>query len=349
MNKLIFCCVCLLGACAIVPKGQQEALKHVVAEAKAKDCNLAMSQAKINAADNAAGTFVHGQRTLLEDRHYSESLNEYTSGVVRRYNVLEKSGDSPCRIKIEAWVEPGRAKVDLPGAPDSVGVSDINQRAKQIRNNQAFLAKHFRNTQGFRVRFGNQETLESQPNSIRVVLDVVAVQSPRGWLEDMESFISIHASPVVYEPISRASALSRLFTFTRESEKGKPAPWDFEICFKDNEIKQIRCYTGEHNRKIIRVLRSALLEIVVEAPNGLKFNANWPQQVSYYTFVEMGTRYRAAGYEPRSDFPLLVLSPSPSRYGLDYPAKQLPPGATISGIFRFSDVGQFPENDRQVN
>lgn len=342
MNKLVFCCVCLLGACAIMPKGQQEALKRVVAEAKAKDCDSALVQAKINAADNAAGTFVHGQRTLLEDRHYSESLNEYTSGVVRQYKVLEKSGGSPCKIRIEAWVEPGRAKVDLPDSPDSVGVSDINHRAKQIRNNQEFLAKHFRNTQGFRVRFGNQETLESQTNSIRVAMDVVAVQPPRGWIDDLESFISIHANPVVYEPITRANSLSRLFTFTREGEKGKPAPWDFEICFKDKENNQIRCYTGEQNRKIIRVLRSALLEVVVKTPNGAKFNGNWPQQVSYYTFVEMGTRYRAAGYEPRSDFPLLVLSPSPARFGFDYPAKQLPQGSSISGVFRFSDVGQFP-------
>ena len=347
MNRLVFCCVCLLGACAIMPKGQQEALKRVVAEAKAKDCDSALVQAKINAADNAAGTFVHGQRTLLEDRHYTESLNEYTSGVVRRYKVLEKSGGSPCKIRIEAWVEPGRAKVDLPDSPDSVGVSDINHRAKQIRNNQEFLAKHFCNTQGFKVRFGNQETLESNSNNIRLAMDVVAVQPPRGWLEDLESFISIHATPVVYEPITRASYLSRLFAFTREGEKGNPAPWDFEICFMRKEANQIRCYTGEQNRKIIRVLRSALLEVVVKTPNGAKFNGNWPQQVSYYTFVEMGTRYRAAGYEPRSDFPLLVLSPSPARFGFDYPAKQLPQGATISGDFRFSDVGQFPVNDRQ--
>lgn len=349
MNKLIFCCFGLLSACAMTPKQQDSDLKRVVAEAKAKDCDSALSQAKINAADNAVGTFVHGQRTLLEDRYYSESLNEYTSGVVRRYNVMEKSGGSPCRIRIEAWVEPGRAKVDLPGSPDRVGVKDINQRAKQIRNNQAFLRNHFQNTQGFRVRFGNQETLESQSNSLRVAMDVVAVQPPRGWIDDLESFISIHATPVVYEPITRANSLSRLFTFTREGEKGKPAPWDFEICFKDKENNQIRCYTGEQNRKIIRVLRSALLEVVVQTPNGAKFNGNWPQQVSYYTFVEMGTRYRAAGYEPRSDFPLLVLSPSPARFGFDYPAKQLPQGATISGDFRFSDVGQFPMADWQGN
>ena len=141
MNKLIFCCFGLLSACALTPTQQDVDLKRVVAEAKAKDCDSALSQAKINAADNAAGTFVHGQRTLLEDRFYSENLNEYTSGVVRRYNVMEKSGGSPCRIRIEAWVEPGRAKVDLPGSPDRVGVNDINHRAKQIRNNQAFLAQ----------------------------------------------------------------------------------------------------------------------------------------------------------------------------------------------------------------
>lgn len=28
-------------------------------------------------------------------------MNEYTSGVVRPYNVIEKSGSAPCRIRIE--------------------------------------------------------------------------------------------------------------------------------------------------------------------------------------------------------------------------------------------------------
>ena len=339
MNKLIFCCFGFLSACVMTPKEQDADLKRVVAEAKAKDCDSALSQAKINAADNAAGTFVHGQRTLLEDRYYSENLNEYTSGVVRRYNVMEKSGGAPCRIKIEAWVEPGRAKVDLPGAPDSVGVSDINQRAKQIRDNQSFLAKHFRNTQGFKIRFGQQETFNEQPNSIGIALDVVAVQPPRGWLEDLEAFISIHATPVVYEPVSRARALSRLLTFTREGESSSPGPWAFEICFEHRVHDQIRCYTGEHNRKIIRVLRSPILDISLQTSSGeQQVVTQNPTKFTYYAHKPMKVRYRAAGYEPRSDFPMVTFAPLPARVGFDYPARQLPASASIRGKLRFSDV-----------
>lgn len=338
--------VLLLSACAIQPGETGGTPKTVIAEAKAKNCDEALRQAKVNAADNVAGTFVHGQRTLVNDRQYSENMNEYTSGVVRRFNVLEKSGVSPCRVKIEAWVEPGNTNVELAGTPPSIGVEEINRRALQLKNNQNFLAKHFRNTQGFNVRFGQQETMSSELNSISITLDVMAVQPPQGWIDDLEAFISVHATPVVYEPVSRARALSRLLTFTREGDKSPPGPWAFEICFEHREQDQIRCYTGEQNRKIIRVLRSPTLELFLKTSSGKELvNYQSPIGVTYYAYKPMKFRYQAPGYEPRSDFPMVMFAPLPARLGFDYPRKQLPADASIHGQFRFPDVNnQFPIN-----
>ena len=344
MNRWPLFAGCLLSACALQPGQPLSPPMPVIAEAQARNCDEALRQAKTNAADNVAGTFVHGQRSLINDKQYSENINEYTSGVVRRFNVIEKSGSSPCRVKIEAWVEPGNVKVELTGAPQSIGVEEINRRALQLKNNQNFLVKHFRNTQGFKIRFGQQETFNEQPNSIGIALDVVAVQPPRGWLEDLEAFISIHATPVVYEPVSRARALSRLLTFTREGESSSPGPWAFEICFEHRVHDQIRCYTGEHNRKIIRVLRSPILDISLQTSSGeQQVVTQNPTKFTYYAHKPMKVRYRAAGYEPRSDFPMVTFAPLPARVGFDYPSRQLPASASILGKLRFSDVNnQYP-------
>ena len=341
MHRLVFICFIFLVACASRPELPRDKATKVIAEAVANDCDLALRQAKTDAADNVAGTFVHGRRTLLEDRYYSENLNEYSSGVVRRYNVLEKAGDNPCRIKIEAWVEPGSSKVDLTELPDSLGVSGINQSAKQISNNELFLANQFGNTNGFRVEFSNHEYLQSYPGNIRVALDVHSIKPPRGWLKDLESFISIYSVPVVYEPISIGVTLSRILTIVREGEQGKPAPWEFEICFLDEVANQVRCYCGEQNHKIIQALQSGVLELVLNSVDGARLNSKWPYRASYFTLVDFKTKYRALGREPRSDFPVVGLSRSTSRFVIDHPGSQLPSGSTITGHFRFADASKF--------
>lgn len=341
MHRLIVICFSLLVACASGSKLPKDNAMPVIAEAIANDCDLALRQAKTDAADNVAGTFVHGRRTLLEDRYYSENLNEYSSGVVRRYNVLEKSAGIPCRIKIEAWVEPGSSKVNLTELPISLGVRDINERAKQLGNNDQFLANQFGNTKDFRVGFVNQEYLQSYPGNIRVALDVHSIKPPRGWLKDLESFISIYSVPVVYEPISIGVTLSRMLTIVREGEQGKPAPWEFEICFLDEVAIQVRCYCGEQNHKIIQALQSGVLELVLNSADGARLNSRWPYRAPYFTFVDFKNKYRAPGREPRSDFPMVGLSRSTSRFVIDYPGSQLPTGSTIAGHFRFADASKF--------
>lgn len=330
----------MLVGCTVVPLSRR-AETPVVAEATAKDCEAALRQAKVEAVDNVAGTFVHGQRSLLDDKDYSESLKEYTSGVVRRYNVIEEVRGNPCRIKIEAWVDPERGRVDFRGRSESVSVEDINGRARQLHNNQGFLDQHFRNTQDFQVLFSHHEVMSAQSNGMRVALDLAAINPSPMWLEDLEKFISVHARPVVYEPVGRSSSSIVFSGVSQAEQKGKPTGAEFEICFNDTKKLQIRCYTGDQNRKIIRTLRSSVVEIVVKTADGNRLNSLWPFQSAYYTHVNMSREYRALGYQGRSDFPMVALSPSVTRISFDYSGSQLPAGATIEGRFRFVNLDQF--------
>ncbi len=337
--------VITLSSCGHQLAAPQTTAIPVITEGAAPDCETALKQAKVLASDTVAGSFVHGQRTLSQDRDYSESLNEYTSGVVERYTLLEKSGTKPCKIKIEAWVAPGKGKVLLNQKPTQVGMDDINRRALQLQNNQQFLAKHLRNTKEFDVRFGQQETLDSEPGRISVSLLVTEVRPPQRWLTDLEAFLSIHGQPVIYQQDSRINALSRLFKFERSGTTPSPAPWDFEICFPDQSQKEVRCYIGEINRKIIRVLRSPVIDLE------LKWRSNTvtygPFGFTFYVYKPFGMRYVAPGYEPRTDFPVIEAAVLPLRIGFDYASSQLPKDATLKGRLRFSDINQFPLNERQ--
>lgn len=337
-----------LSSCALQLAAPQTTAIPVITEGSAPDCETALKQAKVLAADTVAGTFVHGQRTLSQDRDYSESLNEYTSGVVVRHTLLEKSGTRPCKVKIEAWVTPGRGKVELNQAPNRVGVEDINHRARQLQNNQQFLARHLRDTKDFDVRFSQQETLDTEPGRISVSLLVTEVRPPQRWLTDLEAFLSIHGQPVIYQQDSRINALSRIFKLERSGTKPSPAPWDFEICFPDQSQKEVRCYTGEINRKIIRVLRSSAIDLELKWP-GVHGNAvtYGPFGFTFYAFKPFGMRYVAPGYEPRTDFPVIEAAVMPLRIGFDYAGRQLPKDATLTGRARFSDINQFPLNERQ--
>lgn len=337
----------LLCGCALTqPTPKPEAIP-VTAEATADNCDAALRQAKAFAADNVAGTFVHGQRTLQEDRDYSESLNEYSSGVVQRYTVLEKSGSRPCKIKIEAWVEPGRGYVQLSQGSIAIEVDDMNDRVNQIRNNRQFLAQHLRDTKDFDVQLGRLEVMEADQTSVSAVLQIDAIQLPSRWLNDLESYLRIHGKPVVYERDSRAKAWERLLMLEGRGTKAPPAPWDFEICFMHQAGEQIRCYTGETNRKIIRVLRTPTIDIHLATRHGWKdVQQQAPFSMAFYTHKPLGTRYVAPGFAPRSDFPVVEAAPLPLNIGVTYPGKQFPMDARLKAHLRFSDVNQFPLNER---
>lgn len=340
LHSLLIGLVSTLSACAINSPPRSVPFPIVV-EAMAKDCDEALRKAKAMAADNVAGTFIHGQRTLIQDNDYSENLNEYTSGVVRRYNIIEESQGHPCRIKIEAWVEPGRAQIDLRGRQEKESVEDLNARVRQLNNNRDFLSKQFRETQDFHVVFSNQEVVGADSKGIRVDMGLAKVNPPPRWREDLESFISIHAKPVIYEPVARTNSWIRFSSGPREELNGRLDPLDFELCFSDRTSPQIRCYTGEQNRKILRALKSAVVELLVVTPNGKTVSRSQPLQVSYYMHMNINQPYRASGYEDRTDFPMVGLSRTITHLGFEYPATQLPVNVTIEGRFRFVDVERF--------
>lgn len=90
---LLLGCAVFLTACASTPKNGD--VQTVLAEGTGNTCQEALGQAKVQASDKAVGSFVNSQKSLVADKYYAESINEYSGGVVRQYTVLESKGDSP--------------------------------------------------------------------------------------------------------------------------------------------------------------------------------------------------------------------------------------------------------------
>lgn len=333
----------LLG-CTTQPSNPILAIEPVTVEATATTCALAEKNAKIKAVDYASGTFVHGQRTLVSDQDYSEQMNEYTSGVIQKYNVLEKHGRNPCTVKIQAWIALGvkTLRIQQPSGP--IAVDEINLRARQIQNNQQFLAKHLRDTRAFTVPLGQTEVHDAEPGWLSVSMLMRDIQPPQRWLDDLEAYLSIHGAPTIYARDSRSKALGRLFSLERPGTKPPPAAWDFEICFEHQKQEEIRCYTGEINRKIIRVLQSPVIELELTAGRKSQIDTQGIFGLSLYTHKPVGFRYTAQGYALRTDFPLISPYPMPQRVSFTYQGRQLPEGAEIKASFRFGGLSQFPIN-----
>lgn len=334
----------VLFGCSTQPSNQSSASEPVTVEATATSCPLAEKNAKIKAVDYAAGTFVHGQRTLIADQDYSEQMNEYTSGVIQKYSVLEKVGRNPCTVKIQAWIVPGNKALHVQQQPGPIAVDEINMRARQIQNNQQFLAQHLRDTNAFTVKLGQSEVSDAGPGWVSVSMLMTDLQPTQRWLDDLEAYLSIHGAAMIYSQDSRAKALSRLLTLERQGTKQPPAAWDFEICFEHLKQEEIRCYTGEINRKIIRVLQSPIIELEISTGKKSQTETQGTFGLSLYTHKPVGLRYTAQGYAPRSDFPLITAYPLPQRVGFNYQGRQLPEAAEIKAYLRFGNVSQFPIN-----
>ena len=333
----------LLG-CTTQPSNPILGVEPVMVEATATTCALAEKNAKIKAVDYASGTFVHGQRTLVSDQDYSEQMNEYSSGVIQKYNVLEMHGRNPCTVKIQAWIVPGNKALHVQQQPGPIAVDEINMRARQIQNNQQFLAQHLRDTNAFNVKLGQTEVSDAGPGWVSVSMLMTDLQPTQRWLDDLEAYLSIHGAATIYSQDSRAKALSRLLTLERQGTKQPPAAWDFEICFEHLKQEEIRCYTGEINRKIIRVLQSPIIELEISTGKKSQTETQGTFGLSLYTHKPVGLRYTAQGYAPRSDFPLITAYPLPQRVGFNYQGRQLPEAAEIKAYLRFGNVSQFPIN-----
>ena len=123
-----FCIGCAVKNSSTSSSGYRE----VVVQGEGVDCDSALKQAKMLATDSVAGSFVESKRQLIDDRSYSERINEFGGGLVRSYNVLSTDVGPPCRIAIKAEVDLAKSNVPVSGSPTSLDLGLVGTYVEKL-------------------------------------------------------------------------------------------------------------------------------------------------------------------------------------------------------------------------
>ena len=308
--RLLF--VALLGSlcigCAVKNSSTNSSgYREVVVQGEGADCDGALKQAKMLATDSVAGSFVESKRQLIDDRSYSERVNEFGGGLVRSYKVLSTDVGPPCRIAIKAEVDLAKSNVPVSGSPTNLDLGLIGSYvAKQEKANQ-IIQTLIQRPDMMTVKLDNISALALGGNSARLSYDVVEVIPSPKWYSDLESFlkgtsklhvynepsallefakdlIAIAALPVAITWAIVSAPFKDQSSLDQDSNKNEGG-----LCFKTGKgYAQLNCYQSIFAAKAEYLLSKAHLEQQVRLPsNAIGSKRLFGSQFSLVNRVEL--------------------------------------------------------------
>lgn len=277
-HLLLVVAAATLTACASSPKvGDQQT---VIAEGTGATCQEALGQAKLVASDKVVGSFVNSQKSLVSDKYYTESVNEYSGGVVRQYTVLESKGESPCRVKISAEVYLDKKNVALGPNARTLNLGEVGRFVEKQDEARQTLAALIQRPAMFSARMDRLHVSTDSKGNAQIVLQVSDVSPSEKWYSDLESFLNVQGQRVDFER-SKWSDIGKSMLALLAAPVAVPlglAPSPFRnqtsrgtelvngeglVCFKnDPQYETLRCYQTWLAGDAIRQLRSVQLNLV---------------------------------------------------------------------------------------
>jgi len=277
-HLLLVVAAATLTACASSPKvGDQQT---VIAEGTGATCQEALGQAKLVASDKVVGSFVNSQKSLVSDKYYTESVNEYSGGVVRQYTVLESKGESPCRVKISAEVYLDKKNIALGPNARTLNLGEVGRFVEKQDEARQTLAALIQRPAMFSARMDRLHVSTDNKGNAQIVLQVSDVSPSEKWYSDLESFLNVQGQRVDFER-SKWSDIGKSMLALLAAPVAVPlglAPSPFRnqtsrgtelvngeglVCFKnDPQYETLRCYQTWLAGDAIRQLRSVQLNLV---------------------------------------------------------------------------------------
>lgn len=277
-HLLLVVAAATLTACASSPKvGDQQT---VIAEGTGATCQEALGQAKLVASDKVVGSFVNSQKSLVSDKYYTESVNEYSGGVVRQYTVLESKGESPCRVKISAEVYLDKKNIALGPNARTLNLGEVGRFVEKQDEARQTLAALIQRPAMFSARMDRLHVSTDSKGNAQIVLQVSDVSPSEKWYSDLESFLNVQGQRVDFER-SKWSDIGKSMLALLAAPVAVPlglAPSPFRnqtsrgtelvngeglVCFKnDPQYETLRCYQTWLAGDAIRQLRSIQLNLV---------------------------------------------------------------------------------------
>jgi hypothetical protein len=299
-----------MTACATSP--QKGDVQTIIAEGTGNSCQEALGQAKVQASDKAVGSFVNSQKSLVADKYYAESINEYSGGVVRQYTVLESKGDSPCRIRISAEVSLDKKNIALNPNSRSLNLGEVGRFVEKQDEARATLAALIKRPAMFSARMDRLHVSTDKKGNAQIVLQVSDVAPSEKWYSDLESFLKLQGQRVDFERAKWSDigkSLVSLVTAPVAVPLGlAPSPFKNQtprgteiingeglLCFRnDPEYETLRCYQTWLAGDALRQLRSIQL-MLVERSNDNVTSTRQIQKGAYHMVA-----FRASDYTYQS-------------------------------------------------
>lgn len=309
----------LLVACASgAKKGDAQT---VLAEGTGNTCQEALGQAKVQASDKVVGSFVNSQKSLVADKYYAESLNEYSGGVVRQYTVLESKGVSPCVVKISAEVYLDKKNIALNPNSRSLNLGEVGRFVDKQDEAKATLSALITRPKMFSARMDRLYVTTDSKKNAQIVLQVSDVAPSEKWYSDLESFLNLQGQRVDFER-SKWSDIGKSVMSLIAAPVAVPlglAPSPFRnqtsrgteivngeglLCFRnDPQYESLRCYQTWLAGDALKQLRSIQL-MLVERSNDNVTSTRQIQKGAYHmvTFRASDYTYKSKEMGSKRDF-----------------------------------------------
>lgn len=314
-----------LAACSSTPRvGDQQT---VIAEGTGNTCQEALGQAKLVASDKVVGSFVNSQKLLVSDKYYTESVNEYSGGVVRQYTVLESKGDSPCRVKISADVYLDKKNIALGPNARTLNLGEVGRFVDKQDEARQTLAALIQRPVMFSARMDRLHVSTDSKGNAQIVLQVSDVAPSEKWYSDLESFLNIQGQRIDFERAKWSDIGKSLLSlvaapvavplglapspFRNQTARGTElVNGEGLVCFKnDPQYESLRCYQTWLAGDAIRQLRSVQLNLV-ERTNDNVTSTRQIQRGAYYMVAFRASDYTYKSKEMGSKRDFYVVEPS---------------------------------------
>jgi hypothetical protein len=272
------CCffILLLPACTTVNTND----RTFQAEGFGGDCTEALKQAKLKAAEDYKGTFVSGQRTLVNDRKYTESLDEYSGGVVRSYKVLSSNGGSPCKVTIQAVIAPDTKSISV-NSETSIELGDVERHLNHKSDTRELLRKMIQRPEMIKVESRTIDPVAYNDGSVGMAVNFTKLIPSPKWTTDLESFLAVHGTKITYREKNAWVELGKgllaivalpvlipvaiiiaPFTSNKANTAPPPNPGDsFSLCFAGKD--EVNCYQGWAADEIYQQMSSATIVAIM--------------------------------------------------------------------------------------
>ncbi len=256
--------------------------QSVIAQRIGTTCEDALRQAKSQATEQVAGSFINSQRTLRNDSEIEESVNEYTAGVVTKFMILDTDNSRLCKVTIKADIDVNRSLVSQRPAPNKgIDLGHIGSLAQNRKDGVATLTSLVDRPDQFRVDV-SKVAFNQGAKSTRIDLLIDQVTYTEQCVNDLEAILSVQNKPYVYEKPSLVKALLTLAAlpitlpvaiitapFTSNTLAKETQNPENSLCFsRDATLDRLSCYDGPLASELISQLSDLSINPVLKDRSG---------------------------------------------------------------------------------